>query len=532
MTDTNKKNENIPFLCNKNGNGYTFAPSTPLSLEKIFRQSTTSNNCNSILPLEEMFKQSILTPQNCSSVIPLEKPTLISQPLFCKEKEEAKVPEECQLTKEQLKAVMPNATDANIDKFLPYINEAMKKYSINTPKRAVHFLAQLAHESGSLRYTEEIASGKAYENRKDLGNTQKGDGIKFKGRGLIQLTGRANYKSYGDYIGLDLTKYPKRVADPDLAVDVAGWFWNKNNLNNLADKDNIEGITKRINGGFNGLNDRKKHLKKAKKAKLCEKEESKGKNGILIQGKSDYHCDESKMTDEERYIYRNRKAIREAARKIDTKSFPIYLKNPKIDADLVGAIMLDELQRRDFGDDIQETEARFIKWYEGGIEKIERKLLSMTFKPIEDISIGPAQMKPSVVEDLVNKGLIKKPSDWDNNKIDISIDWLLSPEKSAELVGARLEQIVTHWAKGSPNNGVDISDKPEILGTLYSIGLTGRGGINPDPKSNERGEKIANELREKARKILSCPDDVPPKKKNGNDTPPPNIPKDAPKILA
>ncbi len=130
------------------------------------------------------------------------------------------------------------------------MNETTKKYNINTYIRIAHFLSQLAHESGSFRYSEEIASGAAYEGRTDLGNINPGDGVKFKGRGLIQLTGRANYTNYGDYIKVDLTNNPTIVAtDPNLATDVAGWFWMRKKLNDHADRDDVEKITRRINGG-------------------------------------------------------------------------------------------------------------------------------------------------------------------------------------------------------------------------------------------------------------------------------------------
>lgn len=164
------------------------------------------------------------------------------------------------LSLESLKKIMPNATEANCRKFIEPLNKAMVKYKINTDLRQCHFIAQLAHESGSFRYTEELASGEAYENRKDLGNTSPGDGKKFKGRGLIQLTGRSNYQKYGEYIGVDLTLNPEQVAtDPILGVDVAGWFWTIRKLNLLADKDDLKAITKKINGGYNGLADREKY---------------------------------------------------------------------------------------------------------------------------------------------------------------------------------------------------------------------------------------------------------------------------------
>lgn len=126
--------------------------------------------------------------------------------------------------------------------------------------RLIHFLAQLAHESGNFRYMEEIASGAAYEGRKDLGNTQPGDGVRFKGRGPIQLTGRANYRRYGQQLGIDLENNPQIVALPSMGLMVACKFWSDNGLNVLADKDDMVAVTRRINGGTNGLADRKKHL--------------------------------------------------------------------------------------------------------------------------------------------------------------------------------------------------------------------------------------------------------------------------------
>ena len=103
------------------------------------------------------------------------------------------------MDKTTLKKIMPFATDANIDKFLPHLNDTMATFEIDTPMRQAHFLAQIAHESGSLRYVREIASGEAYEGRQDLGNVMPGDGPRFKGRGLIQLTGRTNYKLFDEY---------------------------------------------------------------------------------------------------------------------------------------------------------------------------------------------------------------------------------------------------------------------------------------------------------------------------------------------
>lgn len=175
------------------------------------------------------------------------------------------------ITIDELKAIAPSATDHRIESIYPFLLNALDRYEINTPLRIAHFLAQVIHESGSFRYMEEIASGEAYEDRADLGNIHRGDGKRFKGRGLIQLTGRENYELYSEELATrkelypDITRNPEKVAhDPGLAVDVAGWFWNRKNLNALADNDDITAITKRVNGGLNGFADRKKHLSLAK----------------------------------------------------------------------------------------------------------------------------------------------------------------------------------------------------------------------------------------------------------------------------
>lgn len=160
---------------------------------------------------------------------------------------------------------MPNAR-TRADVFLPYLNRYMARYGISNRMRVCHFLAQIAHESGELRYTEEIASGKEYEGRKDLGNVKPGDGIRFKGRGLIQITGRANYKQISDATGIDFYNHPDWLELPQWATMSACWWWNNRGLNEMADRDELTNITKRINGGKNGLQDRLKYLGRAKRA--------------------------------------------------------------------------------------------------------------------------------------------------------------------------------------------------------------------------------------------------------------------------
>jgi predicted chitinase len=153
---------------------------------------------------------------------------------------------------QQLRSIMPNLSDARAQQMLPHLNAAMAEAGINTPQRQAAFLAQLAHESGEFRYMEEIASGAAYEGRTDLGNTEPGDGMRFKGRGPIQLTGRSNYRAAGQALGIDLENNPTRAAEPDVGFRTAAWFWNSRNLNQHADAGNFDAITYRVNGGYNG----------------------------------------------------------------------------------------------------------------------------------------------------------------------------------------------------------------------------------------------------------------------------------------
>ena len=156
--------------------------------------------------------------------------------------------------------------------FLAPLEHAMKIFEINTPARIAAFLAQIGHESGSLRYVEEIASGAAYEGRKDLGNTQPGDGIRFKGRGLIQITGRANYDAVGKALQYDFISNPEHLELPGAASLSAAWFWKSRGLNELADKGDFLKISVKINGrnkatGLpNGWDDRQARWAKAKVA--------------------------------------------------------------------------------------------------------------------------------------------------------------------------------------------------------------------------------------------------------------------------
>ena len=184
------------------------------------------------------------------------------------------------ITKEQLKAIMPNVEmniktnpyfkGYSLDKIVEYLNRYAEEFDITTPERWAHYLAQIAHESAEMRYTKELASGVAYDTgrlAKRLGNTPQadGDGQKYKGRGLIQITGRANYKEYKKYCGYDVMNNPDLLCKPVGAIRSSMWFWRLKGLNILADKGEFVLITKRINGGYNGIEDRKKYLLRAKR---------------------------------------------------------------------------------------------------------------------------------------------------------------------------------------------------------------------------------------------------------------------------
>lgn len=157
-----------------------------------------------------------------------------------------------------------NCPYSRADKWSRCISDAMDACDINTPMRQAHFLAQIGHESGRLQFVRELATGDAYEGRKDLGNTQPGDGRRFKGRGLIQITGRFNYQHYGDLLGIDLLDNPALLEVPPYAAQSAALFWQNHGLNELADNDDLLHITRKINGGTNGLQDRQDLLTSAK----------------------------------------------------------------------------------------------------------------------------------------------------------------------------------------------------------------------------------------------------------------------------
>ena len=142
----------------------------------------------------------------------------------------------------------------------------LAEYAINTRLRVAHFLGQTCHESDGFCTTEEYATGDAYEGRKDLGNTQPGDGRRYKGRGLLQLTGRANYRAMGKALKIDLENNPMRAAEPALSLRIACEYWKSRNINDPCDRDDLMTVTYRINGGYNGLAERRNYTSRAKAA--------------------------------------------------------------------------------------------------------------------------------------------------------------------------------------------------------------------------------------------------------------------------
>jgi len=172
------------------------------------------------------------------------------------------------ITQEQLKKIYIHAKSAQIALFYQPLVDTMNYFDITTPKRQAAFLAQIGHESGSLRYVKEIASGDAYDTGRlavNLGNTpeEDNDGERYKGRGLIMCTGTTNYKAASKYFKTDFFSHPELLEQPKWATMVAGWFWHKKRLNILADTGDFRRITKIINGGYNGYADRLSYYERA-----------------------------------------------------------------------------------------------------------------------------------------------------------------------------------------------------------------------------------------------------------------------------
>ena len=201
-----------------------------------------------------------------------------------------------QITIEQIKKIAPGAPDKATGEFVDTFNKWSDKFGITTPLRAANFISQCVHECAELKafeenlnYSEkgllkvfskyfnaakakqyarkpEKIANRVYANRMGNGNEASGDGWKYKGRGAIGLTGRSNYLAYstsGFCVG-DLMAHPEWLAKSPGCYKSAMWFWWKNGLNAIADTGDVNAVTKRVNGGYNGLDSRKKYLARAK----------------------------------------------------------------------------------------------------------------------------------------------------------------------------------------------------------------------------------------------------------------------------
>lgn len=162
-----------------------------------------------------------------------------------------------------LLAVAPRGKAAILDGFAAALPQVVSYADLTTNLRLAMFIAQCAHESDGFATTAEYGSGKAYEGRKDLGNSQPGDGVRFKGRGLIQITGRANYSRAAAALNLPLVSNPTRASEFPTAAQTAAWFWKSHDLNAPADRGSVSAVTLRINGGENGLASREAYYKRA-----------------------------------------------------------------------------------------------------------------------------------------------------------------------------------------------------------------------------------------------------------------------------
>lgn len=161
---------------------------------------------------------------------------------------EREEPEGPGLSLEQLRTVMPNCSEMRATELLPHLNKAMAEADITTPQRQAAFLAELAFVTGQLNLLEEPDSGEQFEGREDLGNVRPGDGPRYKGRGPLLLTGRANYRAAGKALGIDLENNPELAADPEVGFRVAGWYWTSRDLNAVADTGDFEEVTRRFIG--------------------------------------------------------------------------------------------------------------------------------------------------------------------------------------------------------------------------------------------------------------------------------------------
>lgn len=171
------------------------------------------------------------------------------------------------ITASMLRQIAPDAEGALLEQLASAMVATLPLYGIDTPLRVAHFVAQAAQETDGFATLEEYGTTnyfRRYDGRKDLGNTEPGDGARYHGRGVFQLTGRANYRSVGKSLGVDLEGCPELAADPALSVRIACDYWKARGINAMADADDLQGVTRKINGGLNGLADRRAYLDRAR----------------------------------------------------------------------------------------------------------------------------------------------------------------------------------------------------------------------------------------------------------------------------
>lgn len=161
--------------------------------------------------------------------------------------------------------VCPHLTPTQARRVADALGPAFAHHGITSRRRAAAAVAQFAHESHGFRTTTEYASGHAYEWRRDLGNIRAGDGRRYKGRGFIQITGRANYRAVSHALGHDFLQHPEDLANPRWAAQASCWWWLNHGCNQLADQGDFAALTRRINGGLNGLADRRRYHQRARR---------------------------------------------------------------------------------------------------------------------------------------------------------------------------------------------------------------------------------------------------------------------------
>lgn len=176
-----------------------------------------------------------------------------------------KQPEVKQLISKKQLAYVWEKKEADIsDAVINDLNRCLETFKINTQSRMRHFISQISHESGAGKWMKELASGDAYEGRRDLGNTQPGDGRRFKGGGFIQLTGRSNYSAFSKYMNDSKIMEGVNYVAATYPATSAGFWWHNNNMNTLCDRNpSVEEVTRRVNGGLNGIEDRRYYYKRS-----------------------------------------------------------------------------------------------------------------------------------------------------------------------------------------------------------------------------------------------------------------------------